>query len=117
VALVKEKTDNLPSDPADQSLVIVATDAIISAIADKTGYRLSATGVNDILRTALTEGYAADGATMTAEQALYMIWSMLSDKAIVGTTLTTRKLDGATAAMTFALTPSGTAPTAQARST
>lgn len=30
---IKAKTDNLPSDPADQSLIIAATDAITSAIA------------------------------------------------------------------------------------
>ncbi|MCO5071155.1 MAG: hypothetical protein M9944_08115 [Rhizobiaceae bacterium] len=32
VAAIKAKTDNLPSDPADQSLVIAATDAIMAAI-------------------------------------------------------------------------------------
>lgn len=32
VALVKAKTDNLPTDPADQSLVIAATDALLAAI-------------------------------------------------------------------------------------
>lgn len=34
VALVKAKTDNLPSDPADQSLIIAATDLIRTDIAD-----------------------------------------------------------------------------------
>jgi hypothetical protein len=34
VALVKAKTDNLPSDPADQSIIIAATDAILSAVGD-----------------------------------------------------------------------------------
>lgn len=33
VGAIKAKTDNLPSDPADQSLIIAATDAIIAAIA------------------------------------------------------------------------------------
>lgn len=32
IALVKAKTDNLPSDPADQSIVIAATDAILTAV-------------------------------------------------------------------------------------
>lgn len=32
VALVKAKTDNLPSDPADQSLIIAATDALVTLI-------------------------------------------------------------------------------------
>lgn len=34
VALVKAKTDNLPSDPADQSIIIAATDAILTAVGD-----------------------------------------------------------------------------------
>lgn len=128
LALVKAQTDNLPADPADQSLLTAATDAIMSRlgtpaaasiaadIADKTGYRLSAVGIDDLLRTNLVEGYAAAGAPLTVEQALHMIWSMLSDKGIVGTTLTTRQLDGGTAAMTFAL-DKAKAPTDQARST
>lgn len=33
IAAVKAKTDNLPSDPADQSLIIAATDALSTAIA------------------------------------------------------------------------------------
>jgi hypothetical protein len=32
VALVKAKTDNLPSDPADQSLIVAATDALATLI-------------------------------------------------------------------------------------
>lgn len=34
VALVKAKTDNLPSDPADQSIIIAATDALVALIGD-----------------------------------------------------------------------------------
>lgn len=33
-AAIKAKTDNLPSDPADHSVVIAATDAILSAVGD-----------------------------------------------------------------------------------
>ena len=32
VSTIKAKTDNLPTDPADQSLIIAATDAIIAAL-------------------------------------------------------------------------------------
>lgn len=32
IADIKAKTDNLPTDPADQSLIIAATDAIVAAI-------------------------------------------------------------------------------------
>jgi hypothetical protein len=34
VGAIKAKTDNLPSDPADESLIIAATDAIMSRIGE-----------------------------------------------------------------------------------
>jgi hypothetical protein len=34
IAAIKAKTDNLPSDPADQSLIVAATDAILAAVGD-----------------------------------------------------------------------------------
>ncbi|RWH86446.1 MAG: hypothetical protein EOR77_21600 [Mesorhizobium sp.] len=42
VALVKSKTDNLPDDPADQSLVVAATDAVMSRLGAPAGASLSA---------------------------------------------------------------------------
>src|SRR3990167_6139668 len=78
---------------------------------DKTGYALSATG-----SAALTEGYAADGATGTLPQLLYMIQALLSEKSISGTTLTAKKLDGTTTAGTFTLNDA-TTPTSITRST
>ncbi|RWO23363.1 hypothetical protein [Mesorhizobium sp.] len=42
VALVKAKTDNLPDDPADQSLVVAATDAVMSRLGAPAGASLSA---------------------------------------------------------------------------
>ncbi len=55
----------------------------------------------DILSTALTEAYAADGSTATLSQLLYMIWSMMNSLGFILTTGTSRKLDGTTEAMTF----------------
>lgn len=78
---------------------------------DKTGYALSATG-----SAAMTESYAADGAAPTLGQFQYMIWSLLAERAISGTTLTAAKLDGTTAAMTFTLDNAVT-PNAQTRAT
>lgn len=86
------------------------------AITDKDGFRLSATGVGDILTSALTESYAADGATFTLAQGLYMIWSALGEFAISGTTITAKKLDGITTSMTFTLND-GTNPTSRTRAT
>lgn len=65
---------------------------------------------------ALTESYAANGSTATIAQLLYMIWSYLANKGLVGTTLTTTKLDGATESMAFTVN-SSTEPTTQTRTT
>jgi hypothetical protein len=87
------------------------TSGVVVAAASKTGYLLAATG-----SAALTEGYAADGAAFTLNQGLYMIWSLLAERAISSTTLTASKLDGATPAMTFTL-DSATTPATQTRAT
>ena len=83
----------------------------LTANNDKTGYALSATG-----SAALTESYAADGAAMTLNQAIYQIWSFLAEKNVAGTTLTAKKLDGSTTSMTFTL-DSSSAPTSITRAT
>lgn len=59
VTAIKAKTDNLPSDPADESLIIAATDAIVSrlsSIVTKTG-TVSADAGNTAVtfKTSLTE--------------------------------------------------------------
>jgi len=68
----------------------------VSSVTDKTGYRLDATG-----SAALTEGYAALGATGTLPQILYEIRALLAEKTIVGTSMTTKQLDGSTTAEVF----------------
>ena len=92
VAAIKAKTDNLPASPA------------------------SAADVAAVLTSTLTEGYAADGAALTVEKALHMIWALLAERSIAATTLTAKKLDGSTTAMTFTL-DSATTPTSQTRAT
>src|SRR5690606_5318435 len=42
VDAIKAKTDNLPSDPADQSLIIDATDAIMGRLGSPAGASVSA---------------------------------------------------------------------------
>lgn len=69
----------------------------------KTGFRLSSTGVDDILRTALTESYNADGAAPTLSQALFLLLSFLMEANISSTTITCKKLDGSTNAATFTI--------------
>lgn len=89
---------------ADQSGVIVGAvttvlnGVMVSTNNDKTGYGLSASG-----SAAFTESYAADGAAATLPQLLYLILALLGEKAISGTTLTAKKLDGVSTAATFTL--------------
>jgi hypothetical protein len=72
--------------------------------------------VNAILTQPMTEAYATTTGAMTLAQALHMIWSGIANFAISSTTLTTRKLDHSTTAMTFTL-DSSTTPTSRTRAT
>lgn len=60
-----------------------------------------------ILTTALTESYAADGAAPTLAQSLFQLLGREYEFAIAGDTLTVKRLDGVTTAMTFTLAPAG----------
>ena len=51
----------------------------------------------------IPDSYAADGAQPTIEQALLMIAQFLQERAVSGTTVTVKKPDGSTTAMTFTL--------------
>lgn len=68
------------------------------------------------LTTAMTESYAADGATMTLAQGIYFLTQMLSEAAVSGTTMTIKKLDGTTTAYTLTL-GDATNPTTVTRAT
>lgn len=94
IAAIKAKTDNLPSDPADASDVAAAITAAWT--------------------TALTESYATDGSAATPAQLLYMILCSVSEFSISGTTITGKKLDGSTTAMTWTI-DSATDPTSRTR--
>lgn len=69
-----------------------------------------------ILTTALTEAYAADGAAGTLAQILFGIQSFLQERSVSGVTQTCKKLDGATTSMTFTL-DSAVTPTSITRAT
>lgn len=126
-------------DPATQAVAIVTTvgsvtgavgsvtgGVTVTTNGDKTGYSISGTKqtldalnditVNNIIRTALTEAYAADGVAPTMEQLLFLVMQNLQEFAIVGTTLTAKKLDGIAAAATYTL-DSATNPTSRTRAT
>ena len=69
-----------------------------------------------VLTTAMTEAYSTDGGTATLAQALYELLARDQESAVSGTTLTVKKRDGTTTAMTFTL-DSSTAPTSITRAT
>lgn len=135
VAAIKAKTDNLPSDPADASdiaalLATIASyiDTEVAAIKAKTdlipaspaavGSAMTLTSAYDFAKgtVAMTEAYAADGAAYTPAQAFFMLVQLMVERSISGTTLTIKKLDKSTTAMTATL-DNGTSPTSQTRAT
>lgn len=60
--------------------------------------------VVDVLRTdTIPDSYASDGSQPTMAQALLAVLQFLTEKSVTGTTLTVKKPDGSTAAMTFTL--------------
>ena len=69
-----------------------------------------------IFTQTLTESYAANNTAATPAQLLHMIFSASANFFISGTTLTCKKLDTSTTAMTFTL-DSSTAPTSRLRAT
>ena len=64
--------------------------------------QLSASNVG-VLTTALTESYSTDGSAATAAQILYELRSFLFEQSKSGVTVTTKRLDGTTTAMTLTL--------------
>ena len=86
----------------------------IDATIDATG--MEAGAIDAILTRQMTESYAADGAAPTLAQALFEIMQALTEFAISGTTITVKKRDGSTTAMTFTL-DSATHPTSRTRAT
>lgn len=91
---INSKTTNLPASPA------------------ATGDAMTLTSAYDFAKgtVAMTESYAAKGATMTPAQALYQINQHLSENSVSGTTMTLKKRDNSTTAKTFTL-DDATSPT------
>ncbi|MCR9215294.1 MAG: hypothetical protein NXI13_16375 [Proteobacteria bacterium] len=143
---IKAVTDNLPNSGALSSLAtasaLATVDTNVDSILTDTGTTLPATlatiladtnelqtddvpgliaalnniSAADILTTALTESYAADGAAPTLSQLLFLVQQMLTEKSISGTTMTVKRLDGSTTAATLTLNDA-TTPTSVTRTT
>jgi len=76
---------------------------------------LTSAAITDVWSTdALVEAYANDGSAGTAAQMLYMLWAAVNEFNISGTTITAKKLDGSTTAMTWTL-DSASSPTSRTR--
>lgn len=67
-----------------------------------------------LMAVQMTESYAALGVAPTEAQILFEIRALLAEKAVSGTTLTAKKINGSTTAETFTL-DSATAPTSITR--
>lgn len=95
----------------DASVGAMATDTLTSTALAASAASEIATAV---LTTSMTESYASDGSAMTLAQACYMLLAVGAEFSISGTTLTCKKLDGSTTAMTFTLNDA-TNPTSRTR--
>lgn len=119
LATVQADTDNiqtrlpaaLVSGRMDSDVGAIQANVVnANALATDAGTEIA----NAVRQIALTEGYAADGVAPTLEQALFMIMQNAMEFSISGTTLTVKKLDGSTTAMTVTL-DSATSPTSRTR--
>jgi len=107
---------------AGQSVTAAAGVTFPSSVASPTNITAASgvalTSAYDFAKgtTAMTESYAADGAAATPVQILHQLWALAAEKNISSTTLTAKKLDGSTTAMTFTLNDAST-PTSITRTT
>ncbi len=123
-AQVNSECDTAISDAALATAAALATvDSNVDAILVDTDTTIPALiaalndiSVSDVLTTQMTEAYAADGTAPTLAQAIFLIQQTIGDFAIAGTTITTKKIDGATTAATYTL-DDGTNPTSRTRTT
>jgi len=107
-----------PTNFGDLAITASSGKVTVGTNDDKTGYSISGTitTLDSVLTTAMSESYAADGATFTVAQALYEICQSVSEFAIADTTKTVRKRDGTTTAATYTL-DDATSPTSITRAT
>ncbi len=108
-------TANLTNAPTNGDFTATMKTSLNAAtpavtVSDKTGFAL--TSAYDFAKgtVAMTESYAAQGATLTPVQAFYQLVQQDGQMAIAGTTMTVKKRDGSTTAKTFTL-DSATTPT------
>lgn len=74
VTLIKAKTDNLPSDPADQSLIIDATNAVMARLGAPAGASMSA----DVAAVKSDTASLLSRLTANAATAIQNLWHMIT---------------------------------------
>lgn len=100
---ITAKTDNLPTDPADQSLVIAATDAILALLpaalvngrmdASVDGTGMESGAVDAVWAKAMTELGAVPGVTATVLAALEWVFLLARSKGLQTSTTKTLRND------------------------
>jgi len=113
-----------PANIGDLAITASTGKVTVGTNDDKAGYSISGAkttldDLNDIAAAdvgdvQLTDSVPADGTLPTLEQAIYMINQFLTERAVSGTTVTIKKVDGSTSLMTFTL-DDATSPTSITR--
>jgi hypothetical protein len=117
VDAIKVKTDSLTFTIAGE--VDANTITIGTGVIDTTALATDAVDeiADGVKARPMAEGYATDGTTtVTVEQMLYMIYSVVAQSVVSGTAINCKKIDGITNSMVFT-TNSATDPTERIRTT
>jgi len=116
------QTDWVNGGRLDLILDIIAADtttdipALIAALNNISTAEVNTQMVDVLTIDTIADSYSTDGNQPTMAQAVLAILQMMTEKSITGTTLTVKKPDGSTSAMTFTL-DSATTPTSITRAT
>lgn len=109
-AAIKLKTDNLPDDPADQSIIVAATDTILTAVNQRaTPAQVNAEVLDALVTDTHAELAAVPAATSSLKDKLTWLFMWARNKSTQSST--ERKLyadDGTTVVGTEAVSDSGT---------
>lgn len=104
LAAIVGDTNELQTDWRDGGRLDLLLDAV------------STHSVTDVTQRQIPDSVPTDGTLPTIEQALYMITQFLHERAVSGTTVTVRKVDGSTSLLTLTL-DDDTDPTSITRAT
>ena len=118
-------TAELQTDLANGGRLDLLVDSIIAKVdvvdgivdnilVDTAEIGTAGAGLTALWTTAQTESYASDGAAATPAQLLYMIYCTVGEFSIADTTITGKKVDGSTTAMTWTIN-SASSPTSRTR--